>query len=538
MLLLWLAIEDPAALAIYTQMFWPSGLWLSQQSSWESGACAAVSIIPLGSCSGGGLSGRTAAAAGSCWSCWLSQECSLLGRRLGYYVANCAWPRREREKKAWKEVVLRPPLSAGKAGPVGVAWEFAFYDSRRRRWARSGGGRGGGRSWTERMVSFASLRRLLAGPGDGGGGGALSWNESSLSAPLAADFGSGPEVATGGCAVNGEFAFYASCRRLRAWPGGGGWRVRSWKGSSLPTPLASDFGPGPEGAAERRSAGRGIRFLRLSPPARAWPGPSPGERSGGGAAFSFYASRRRLRAWPGGGSGALRRDAQLDRKFAFYTFQARRRLRAQSGGGGGEGRSWTGFLSPPTSGLARRRCGGRALSWTGSSLSTPLAPDFGPGPEAPAERHSAGQGVRFLRPSPPTSGPEVAAEGCAAGREVCFLRLSPPTSGLAREGAAEGCEAWRGVCFLHLSPPILGPTRRGRRRGAQVDWASESLAFRCTTEMINRSLNDLSTVFLDHCQQQQVWTFLRIRIRCHFRSSGYCLRNLQTLAYVCRTWPF
>ena len=61
--------------------------------------------------------------------------------------------------------------------------------------------------------------------------------------------------------------------------------------------------------------------------------------------------------------------------------------------------------------------------------------------------------------------------------------------------------------------------------------STESLAFHCGTEMINRSLNDLSIVghvrmmFLDHCQQQQVCTFLRIRIRCYLRSSGYCWKK-------------
>ena len=46
---------------------WPGGCW-------ERGTCAALSIIPLGS-SGGGWAGRTAAAVGSRWTCWLSQEC-------------------------------------------------------------------------------------------------------------------------------------------------------------------------------------------------------------------------------------------------------------------------------------------------------------------------------------------------------------------------------------------------------------------------------------------------------------------------------
>ena len=54
---------------------WPGGCG-------ERGTCAAVSIIPLGSCSGGGLAGRTAAAAGFGWTCWRSQECSAPSRNL------------------------------------------------------------------------------------------------------------------------------------------------------------------------------------------------------------------------------------------------------------------------------------------------------------------------------------------------------------------------------------------------------------------------------------------------------------------------
>ena len=45
-------------------------------------------------------------------------------------------------------------------------------------------------------------------------------------------------------------AFYATRRRLRAWPGGGGGGARSWTGSLLSTPLAADFGPGLDGAVE------------------------------------------------------------------------------------------------------------------------------------------------------------------------------------------------------------------------------------------------------------------------------------------------
>ena len=233
---------------------------------------------------------------------------------------------------------------------------------------------------------YASRRRLRAWPG-GGGGGALSWTGNLLFTPLAADFGPGPEVTMerrsagrGVCFVRpspsysglarrrrrrrrahpvGEFALYASRRRLRAWPGGGSGGARSWTGSLLCTLLGADFGPGPEGAAEGCAAGQ---------------------------EFGLYATRRRLRAWHGGGGGGERsqlgsllclpcaavarrqrlREAQLDGEFAFYA--PRRHLRAwPRGGGGGE------------------------LSWTGNLYSTPRAADFGPGPVTTAEGCAAGR---------------------------------------------------------------------------------------------------------------------------------------------------
>ena len=58
---------------------WPGGCG-------ERRTCAAVSMIPLGSCSGGGLARRTAAAAGPCWDL----KNALLRHRLGRYVAACA----------------------------------------------------------------------------------------------------------------------------------------------------------------------------------------------------------------------------------------------------------------------------------------------------------------------------------------------------------------------------------------------------------------------------------------------------------------
>ena len=53
-----------------------------------------------------------------------------------------------------------------------------------------------------------------------------SWTEILLSTPLAADFEPGPEAAAEGVQLDGEFAVRASRRRFRAWPGGGGGGVR------------------------------------------------------------------------------------------------------------------------------------------------------------------------------------------------------------------------------------------------------------------------------------------------------------------------
>ena len=165
-----------------------------------------------------------------------------------------------------------------------------------------------------------------------------------------------------GVQLDGAFASYASRPRLRAWPGGGGGGVRSWTESFLSTPLAANFGPGPEGAAEGGAAGPPVCFLRLSLPTS---GLARRRRRRGtqlDGEFAFYASRRRLRAWPGGGGGGacswteslistlaadfgpgrdgVARGARMDGAFAFYA--SRRRLRAWPGWGGGGDRSWTG----------------------------------------------------------------------------------------------------------------------------------------------------------------------------------------------------
>ena len=57
-----------------------------------------------------------------------------------------------------------------------------------------------------------------------------------------------------GAQLDREFALYASHRRLWALPGG----VCSWTGRLLSTPLAANFGPGPEAAAEGGPTRRGV----------------------------------------------------------------------------------------------------------------------------------------------------------------------------------------------------------------------------------------------------------------------------------------
>ena len=153
----------------------------------------------------------------------------------------------------------------------------------------------------------------------------------------------------------------------------------------LSTPLAANFGPGPEATAEGRSAGLGVCFERLAPPTSGqyWRRQRRGTQLD--VEFALYASRRRLRAWPGGGGGGRR-------------------------------------------------------SWTGSLLSMPPAADFGPGLEEAAVGSAAGRIYFFLRLAPPTSGlvRRRRRGGRAAGRGVCFVRLSPPTPGLVRSRAWPG----------------------------------------------------------------------------------------------------
>ena len=119
----------------------------------------------------------------------------------------------------------------------------------------------------ENFSLYACRSQLRAWPG-GGDGGARRWTGSLLSTPRAADIGPGTEGAAEGHVaglgvsflrllsptlglarrrrprgpqIDGKFAFYATSRRLRASPGGGGGGERSWTGSLLFTPLAADI---------------------------------------------------------------------------------------------------------------------------------------------------------------------------------------------------------------------------------------------------------------------------------------------------------
>ena len=233
--------------------------------------------------------------------------------------------------------------------------------------------------------------------------------QSSLSTPLAADVGLNPEGAEEGCAAGRGVRF------LRLLP---------------PT-----LGPIRRGRRRGAQLDGEYGFLRLSPPTS---GRARRRRRRRGAQlereFAFCASRCRLRAWPGGGNGGVRSErgvrflrllpptsglarrwrlkgAQLEGEFASYA--SRLRLRPWAGGGGGE-----------------------ALSWTGNSLPTPLAAGSGLTRSVTRRAQRRGRCIFFLRLSPPTSGLArrrqwSAAEGCTAGQEVRFLHLSgsPPTSG-------------------------------------------------------------------------------------------------------------
>ena len=104
-----------------------------------------------------------------------------------------------------------------------------------------------------------------------------------FSTPFAADFGPGLERASEGAQLDGEFAFYASRRRLRAWHGGG----RQLDGDISFHSSRRRLRDWPGGGAEGRAAGRGILLCASRHRLRAWPGWGGWGRAGGrGICFS------------------------------------------------------------------------------------------------------------------------------------------------------------------------------------------------------------------------------------------------------------
>ena len=122
---------------------------------------------------------------------------------------------------------------------------------------------------------------------------------------------------------------------LRAWPGGGGEGVHSWTGHLLSTPLAADFGPGSEAAAEGSSAGRGVCFVRLSLPTSglALRGRRRGAQVDG--EFALHASRRRLTS--GLARRGRRRGGLRDGESAVFIVSRCRSLLRACPGADGEG---------------------------------------------------------------------------------------------------------------------------------------------------------------------------------------------------------
>ena len=92
----------------------------------------------------------------------------------------------------------------------------------------------------------------------------LSWTGSLHSTPPAVDFGPGSEGAAAGRAA-GDISFYASRRRLWAWPGGGRRRGAQLDGEfavyASRRRVGADFGPRPEGGGGARCLGPEFAFF-------------------------------------------------------------------------------------------------------------------------------------------------------------------------------------------------------------------------------------------------------------------------------------
>ena len=188
---------------------------------------------------GGGLAGRAAGAAGSGWTRWLSQErpapspSRVLCCRLCGLCLTSQEKKRNRHGKKWPYFLRFPPGRLA-AGPTGGSQEehLLLRQSSLRLSPNFGPGR---KVASEVCAAGQGLCSLRLSPPTSG----LAWRRRQ----------------------DGEFAFYASRRRLWAWPGGGGGGgARSWTEMFLSTPRAADFGPGPEGAAEGGAAGREFAF--------------------------------------------------------------------------------------------------------------------------------------------------------------------------------------------------------------------------------------------------------------------------------------
>ena len=133
-----------------------------------------------------------------------------------------------------------------------------------------------------------------------------------------------------GAQLDREFAFYASLRRLRARPGGGCGGVCSWTGNRF-VRLSPPTSGKAEGAAEGRSAGRGVCSPRL---------PSGLARRGlrSGRSWTGNSLCTPPAADVGPGHEAATEGCEAGQGIALYASQSRR-LRARPGGGG---RGWTG----------------------------------------------------------------------------------------------------------------------------------------------------------------------------------------------------
>ena len=133
------------------------------------------------------------------------------------------------------------------------------------------------------------------------------------------------------------------------------------------------FGPGPEAAAEGRSAGQGVCFLLLSPQTSDLV--RKGRRRGArvDVKIAFYTSHRRLRAWPGWGGGG---SADETGSLLFIVFTNRPLLRAWPGGHGEGAYGQRVFISAPRAdgGLAGRTAsvaGPGGSCWRSQECSAP-----------------------------------------------------------------------------------------------------------------------------------------------------------------------